>query len=54
MSQYKFTDGDVLVKLIEHLDYKYTELGVTPQYISSYHLTPEEAEEQPNSPLLNW
>ena len=54
MPQYKFTDGDVLVKLMEHLNYENTELGVTPHYISSYHLTQEEAENKPNSPLMNW
>ena len=50
----KFSDQDVLNKMIEHLDYKYNELGVTPHYISSYHMTPEEAENEPKSPLMNW
>ena len=54
MAEKKFTDGDVLNELMEHLDYEYNELGVRPTYIAGYQPTQEELENKPKSPLLNW
>jgi hypothetical protein len=54
MAETKFTDNDVLRQLEEHLDYEYNKLGVRPTYINGYHPTPEELENKPKSPLLNW
>ena len=54
MAEVKFKDGDVLRQLIESLDYEYTELGVRPTYLVAYDPTPEELENKPKSPLLNW
>lgn len=54
MQENKFTDGDVLRKLEEHLDYECNELGVKPTYILAYSPTSEELENKPKSPLLNW
>jgi hypothetical protein len=54
MEKKQFTDGDVLVKLEEHLDYECNELGVKPTYIVAYSPTAEELEDKPKSPLCNW
>lgn len=54
MAEKKFTDNDVLVELEKHLDYEYNELGVRPMYTVAYGPTPEELENKPKSPLLNW
>ena len=54
MQKEKFTDGDVLVRLEESLDYEYNELGVRPTYTVAYNPTSEELENKPKSPLCNW
>lgn len=54
MQKEKFTDGEVLIKLEEHLDYENNELGVKPTYIVAYSPTQEELENKPKSPLCNW
>lgn len=54
MAEKKFSDGDVLVELTEHLDYEYSELVVKPMYTAGYFPTSEELQDKPKSPLLNW
>lgn len=54
MQKEKFTDGDVLIKLEEHLDYEYNKLCVKPTYIVGYSPTSDELENKPKSPLCNW
>jgi hypothetical protein len=54
MSKLKFTDGDVLDQLMEHLDYENNVLGISPTYVVGYQPTPEELKDRPKSPLLNW
>ena len=54
MQKASFTDNDVMVKWSEHLNYENNELGINPRYTHCYCMTPEEASNQPASPLMNW
>ena len=54
MSQKKYTDNDVLVEFLKHENYLNEEYGINAMYTIAYQATPDEMEDLPKSPLLNW